>query len=443
GLRIIHAKGLVHRDIKGENLMMHCPPGSNRVIVKIADFGLVKDQGALQQTMLMSAKGTPLNMAPELVIGDGRASAKVDIYSAGVVIYQLAYHEYPIKAGSIQDLMKLMQQQKISRPAVIKDNLLWNFICHCLNFDRTQRYSAEQALQDPYFTGPLAQQEISQEARQIAVQLQLAQQNGDKSVTLYDINPSFTVPKTEIKTAISYDPDVDLQPIYAQIPTQQIYQQQQQSIRPLQSLSQGQINPALLQQNPGAIQQQQQQFPPPGFGQQLQRTGIFQQPPPVVVQPPKIPAGLQPVGGAQPAQIPPNIQPVNTPAQQLSNIQPVLFQQEQPVIIAPNIQPENQPVSNIQPDQIQQQYQQQNNNLDQNQQLQQQQQQSPVRQTQNHLPQPEENEVQIPCEICDKLIRASKLEKHQQECAEEQRQQREQKRLEREKKRKKKEGDEA
>ncbi|KAA6356793.1 MAG: hypothetical protein EZS28_047680, partial [Streblomastix strix] len=57
GLRIIHSKGLIHRDIKGENLMMHCPPGSNRVIVKIADFGLVKDQGALQQTMLMSAKG--------------------------------------------------------------------------------------------------------------------------------------------------------------------------------------------------------------------------------------------------------------------------------------------------------------------------------------------------------------------------------------------------
>ncbi|KAA6371905.1 MAG: putative CAMK family protein kinase [Streblomastix strix] len=220
GLRIIHAKGLVHRDIKGENLMMQCPPGSNRVIVKIADFGLVKDQGALQQTMLMSAKGTPLNMAPELVIGDGRASAKVDVWSAGVVIYQLAYHEYPIKAGSIQDLMKLMQQQKISRPAVIKDNLLWNFICHCLNFDRTQRYSAEQALQDPYFIGPQAQQEISQEARQIAVQLQLAQQNGDKSVTIYDINPSFTVPKTEIKAAISYDPDVDLQAIYAQIPNQ-------------------------------------------------------------------------------------------------------------------------------------------------------------------------------------------------------------------------------
>ncbi|KAA6359915.1 MAG: hypothetical protein EZS28_044557, partial [Streblomastix strix] len=73
GLRLIHEKGLAHRDIKGENLMMHCPPGSDRVIVKIADFGLVKFQDRLQQTMLMSAKGTPLNMAPELVIGDRKS----------------------------------------------------------------------------------------------------------------------------------------------------------------------------------------------------------------------------------------------------------------------------------------------------------------------------------------------------------------------------------
>ncbi|KAA6371994.1 MAG: hypothetical protein EZS28_032479, partial [Streblomastix strix] len=85
GLHLIHSKGLVHRDIKGENIMLHCPFGSNRVVVKIADFGLVKVSGGVQQTMLMSSKGTPLNMAPELVNGDGKADAKVDVWSAGVV----------------------------------------------------------------------------------------------------------------------------------------------------------------------------------------------------------------------------------------------------------------------------------------------------------------------------------------------------------------------
>ncbi|KAA6355666.1 MAG: hypothetical protein EZS28_048807, partial [Streblomastix strix] len=119
GLRLIHAKGLVHRDIKCENIMMHCPPGSNRVIVKIADFGLVKLQDQLQRTMLMSAKGTPLNMAPELVIGDRQADSKVDVWSVGVVLFQLAGHEYPIKATSVPDLQKLMHQHRIYRPAAI------------------------------------------------------------------------------------------------------------------------------------------------------------------------------------------------------------------------------------------------------------------------------------------------------------------------------------
>ncbi|KAA6378214.1 MAG: putative AGC family protein kinase, partial [Streblomastix strix] len=145
GLRLIHARGLVHRDIKGENLMMHCPPGSNRVIVKIADFGLVKLKDQTKQTMLMSAKGTPLNMAPELVIGDRQADSKVDVWSVGVVLFQLAGHEYPIKATTVPDLQTVMHQRRIYRPAAITDNLLWEFLMYILQFERKDRPTAEQA----------------------------------------------------------------------------------------------------------------------------------------------------------------------------------------------------------------------------------------------------------------------------------------------------------
>ncbi|KAA6378011.1 MAG: hypothetical protein EZS28_026462 [Streblomastix strix] len=140
--------------------MLHNPIGSDRVIVKIADFGLVKFQDRLQQTMLMSAKGTPLNMAPELVIGDGKADSKVDVWSVGVVLFQLVGHEYPIKAMSIPDLMKLMQLQTINRPSSIQDNLLWDLLIHLLAFDRTKRFTAAEALQHPYFTNPQARNEI-------------------------------------------------------------------------------------------------------------------------------------------------------------------------------------------------------------------------------------------------------------------------------------------
>ncbi|KAA6380897.1 MAG: putative Mitogen-activated protein kinase kinase kinase NPK1, partial [Streblomastix strix] len=212
GLRLIHEKGLVHRDIKGENLMMHCPPGSNRVIVKIADFGLVKLQGGeMQKTMLMSAKGTPLNMAPELVVGDGKADAKVDVWSMGVVLFQLAGHEYPIKATTVPDLQKLMRQRQIIRPKAITDNLLWDLLMKLLQFDKKDRPTAEQALQHPYFTGEQALKDISRLQHQIANVAQQCQQRGDSSITIYDINASYSVPGNEIKAAISYDPDVDLQ----------------------------------------------------------------------------------------------------------------------------------------------------------------------------------------------------------------------------------------
>ncbi|KAA6386535.1 MAG: putative protein kinase [Streblomastix strix] len=211
GLRLIHEKGLVHRDIKGENLMMHCPPGSDRVIVKIADFGLVKFQDRLQQTMLMSAKGTPLNMAPELVIGDRNANEKVDVWSMGVVLFQLAGHEYPIKATSVPELQKMMKEQQIVRPAAIKDDLLWNLLQKIFTIDKKDRPTAEQVLLDPYFTGEQALNEVSAEAKQITAASLTAQQNGDESINKYDINELYTIPKSEIKKAINYDPEIDLQ----------------------------------------------------------------------------------------------------------------------------------------------------------------------------------------------------------------------------------------
>ncbi|KAA6375817.1 MAG: hypothetical protein EZS28_028656, partial [Streblomastix strix] len=57
GLRVMHGKGLVHRDIKGLNILLHSPPESGRVIIKIADFGLVKHQDQALKSMKMTVVG--------------------------------------------------------------------------------------------------------------------------------------------------------------------------------------------------------------------------------------------------------------------------------------------------------------------------------------------------------------------------------------------------
>ncbi|KAA6362288.1 MAG: hypothetical protein EZS28_042185, partial [Streblomastix strix] len=70
GLRLIHEKGLIHRDIKGENILLHSPPNSGKVIVKIADFGLVKQQKREEQSITKSVAGTKTHMPPEMLIED-------------------------------------------------------------------------------------------------------------------------------------------------------------------------------------------------------------------------------------------------------------------------------------------------------------------------------------------------------------------------------------
>ncbi|KAA6371456.1 MAG: putative NEK protein kinase, partial [Streblomastix strix] len=208
-----------------------------------------------------------VHKAPELMNGNTNSDPKANIYSVGDVIYQLAGHEYPIKVNSIPDLMKLMQLQTIKRPSSIQDNLLWDLLTHLLDFDPTKRFTAEQALQHPYFTNPQAQLEISAEAKQVAASALQAQLNGDTSITYYDINPSYTIVGNEIKTSFGYDPLIELQPIYQQIQLNQqqpIVQQIQYIPPPMNILPQQQpFNPHFIPVQP-PLSQINREFVLPG-----------------------------------------------------------------------------------------------------------------------------------------------------------------------------------
>ncbi|KAA6368168.1 MAG: hypothetical protein EZS28_036305 [Streblomastix strix] len=158
---------------------MHSPPGSGRVILKIADFGLVKMNSKEMQIQQMSTKGTLPNMAPELIIGNGQADSKVDIWSAGVVLFQLIAKEYPINAKSIYELQKKMQLKRIDRPEIIKDNLMWDLIINLLQFDPKNRLTASEALQHPFFTNVLAHIQITDEIRELTSQAEQYKISGD------------------------------------------------------------------------------------------------------------------------------------------------------------------------------------------------------------------------------------------------------------------------
>lgn len=101
-LAAAHAAGVVHRDLKGDNIfLVPAPAGGERVVV--TDFGIARggadDRFALTATSIGGGLGTPAYMAPEQVTGEP-ATAAADQYALGVLVFELLTGELPFRADT-------------------------------------------------------------------------------------------------------------------------------------------------------------------------------------------------------------------------------------------------------------------------------------------------------------------------------------------------------
>lgn len=103
-LECIHAHSLLHRDLKPANVMI-----SRQGVVKVMDFGIVKDPMASVLTRTGTVVGTPYYLAPEVLGGDGE-DERSDLWSLGVTLYELATGEYPFNGADYQVLFAAVRK---------------------------------------------------------------------------------------------------------------------------------------------------------------------------------------------------------------------------------------------------------------------------------------------------------------------------------------------
>ncbi len=107
GLDRAHSKGIVHRDVKPGNVMI-----SNDGVVKITDFGIARAGEVM--TMTGQVVGTPNYMSPEQVVG-GQLDGRSDLFSVGVMLYEMITGERPFEGQSITTIMyKIVHETPIA-----------------------------------------------------------------------------------------------------------------------------------------------------------------------------------------------------------------------------------------------------------------------------------------------------------------------------------------
>lgn len=103
GLAALHAQGIVHRDIKPDNIIYTSARPRH---AKLLDFGIARGMQATEEKLTQSGVliGTPAYMAPEQLLGES-ASKSSDIYSLGMLLHELLYGELPFGSNTMKEIM--------------------------------------------------------------------------------------------------------------------------------------------------------------------------------------------------------------------------------------------------------------------------------------------------------------------------------------------------
>lgn len=131
-----HQQGVVHRDLKPSNLMI-LPDGS----LKLTDFGIAKDLDVTALTEANCTVGTASYMSPEQCKGERNLTHKSDLYSLGIVFYELLTGRKPFIAENVMDMFMAHVKGTCERPSRMVDIPKWldTLVCQLMEKKPEQR----------------------------------------------------------------------------------------------------------------------------------------------------------------------------------------------------------------------------------------------------------------------------------------------------------------
>ncbi len=121
-LAAVHERGIVHRDLKPDNVFL-TPRGAQRDYVKLLDFGISKmrseEPAGLTLTRTGVTMGTPYYMSPEQARGSRDIDHRVDLYAAGIMLYECLTGRVPFDGANYHQLLQAILAHQVTPPGTL------------------------------------------------------------------------------------------------------------------------------------------------------------------------------------------------------------------------------------------------------------------------------------------------------------------------------------
>ncbi len=146
---------IIHMDIKQQNILI-----DDFLTIKLTDFSVSINYKKAKDTISLPLVGTCYYISPEVLNKKTISvydASKIDIYSLGVLLYLLAFYDYPYKLNEVNNkdfpkIAKYIEENELTFPDDTGHSKLFKqFLKNCLNKDIKKRYNIFQAINDPWY----------------------------------------------------------------------------------------------------------------------------------------------------------------------------------------------------------------------------------------------------------------------------------------------------